>query len=279
MPITLRTRDLPALPIEADILRPDVLCALSHEEIRRQAIWVGNAPAQLDSLFEVSGDGSDGRLILEGDLSRVDRIGCAMAAGALVVRGDAGAHLGAMMGGGTIEVFGHAADWAGAELRGGLLHIHGWAGQSLGAAYPGSRRGMRGGTILVEGSAGNDVGLAMRRGLIAIRGAAGDGLGRAMIAGSIFTFGPVGLRAGAGMKRGTLALLGIDPAHELELLPTFEPSGTARPPFVAIYLRQLEAWGFAVPASAYSGTLARYNGDRIEGGQGEILVWRQSPGE
>jgi formylmethanofuran dehydrogenase subunit C len=109
--------------------------------------------------------------------------------------------------------------------------------------------------------------------LIAISGRAGDGLGRAMIAGSVFAFGSVGLRPGAGMKRGTLALFG---AAAPELLPSFLPSGRYRPPFATLYLRQLGAWGFPVPDPAFSGTFERYNGDRVEAGQGEVLLWTPS---
>lgn len=275
MPIILRTKNLPAFAIEAEVIRPETLCAQTLDSIRRQEVWVGNGRVPLGELFDVSGEGGDGQLIVEGDLARVERIGFGMAAGALMVRGDVGAHLGATMSGGTIDIHGSAGDYAGAELSGGLLRIHGSAGHSLGAAYPGSRRGMRGGAILVDGAAGDDAGLAMRRGLIAILGTSGEGLGRALIAGSIFAFGPVGLRAGAGMKRGTLALFGLDTPHDPPLLPTFEPSGRSRPPFVSIYLRQLASLGFAVPSVAYTGVFERYNGDRIEGGHGEILVWQK----
>ena len=128
---------------------------------------------------------------------------------------------------------------------------------------------MRGGVILVDGDVGLDVGLAMRRGLTAVGGRLGRGAGRGMVAGSIFGFGPVDRAAGSGMKRGTLAFLGLD---EPELLPTFEPSGHLRPHFLTIYLRELRALGFPVPEAAFSSPIRRYNGDRVVGGIGEVLV-------
>ncbi len=132
---------------------------------------------------------------------------------------------------------------------------------------------MRDGLILVEGDIGDDAGLAMRRGLIAVSGRSGDDLGRAMIAGSIFAFGPIGGRVGAGMRRGTIALFGVPDPADPGLLPTFAASGRYRPPVLTVFLKRLSEWGFPVPAPAFSGTFARYNGDLVEHGQGEILVW------
>jgi formylmethanofuran dehydrogenase subunit C len=269
MPLRLLWNGSTTLPVEAEGLRPDALAALAPAEVARLRLPVGNATAELGELFRVEGDGADGLLVVEGDLRHVRRLGSALASGTLAVRGDAGSHLGAGMTGGTIEVVGSVGDWAGAELRGGLLRIRGRAGDHLGAALPGSRLGMRDGVILVEGQIGADAGRTMRRGLIAVAGRAGDGLGRAMIAGSVFAFGPIGRRAGAGMKRGTLALFDADTP---ELLPSFLPSGRYRPPFVTLYLRRLRAWGFPVPDAVFSGTFERYNGDRVEGGQGEVLI-------
>ena len=70
------------------------------------------------------------------------------------------------------------------------------------------------------------------------------------------------------MKRGTLALFGPSP----RLLPTFAASGRDRPPFLTVYLRKLREWGVPVPDPAFSGPVLRYNGDRAERGQGEILL-------
>lgn len=272
MSLSLRWRETTSLPVEAEGIRPEAFLGCPAAEAARRPILVGNARVELGEIFAVEGSAEDGHLVLEGDLRQVARIGQGMGSGRLTIRGDAGAELGARMTGGTIEVEGSAADWAAAEMRGGMLRIRGDAGHWLGAAYPGSRAGMRDGVILVDGSVGDHAGLAMRRGLIAIAGSTGYGPGRAMIAGSIFAYGPVGRHPGAGMKRGTLALFGVADRREPGLLPTFAPSGPARPPFLALYQRQLRAWSFPVPDRAFAAPWDRYNGDRAEGGQGEIWV-------
>ena len=106
---------------------------------------------------------------------------------------------------------------------------------------------MRDGVILVDGSTGDDAGLQMRRGLIAIRGDTGGGLGRSMIAGTAIVLGSVGRRIGAGMKRGTLVMPLLPGPPEAHLLPTFSLAGRFELPFLTVYFRQLEAWGFSVP--------------------------------
>jgi formylmethanofuran dehydrogenase subunit C len=234
---------------------------------------LGNTSVEVGELFDVDGDIADGHLILEGDLRPVRGIGAGNSSGRIAVRGDVGPRAGVGMSGGELTIEGSAGPWAGAEMAGGILRIAGDAGHGLGSALPGSQRGMTEGVILVGGTAGDDVGLAMRRGMIAVGGGVGVGAGRWMIAGSLFCFGPAGSLAGMGMKRGTIALFGQpDPSHP-GILPTFSGSGRDRPPFLTIYLRQLESWGFDVPAAVLSGQVARYNGDRADRGQGEILVW------
>ncbi len=272
MPLTLSWLGSTTLPIEADGLRPEDLAPLSAAEVSARTVPIGNASIELGELFRVEGDGSDGQLILEGDLQHVRRLGAGMTSGRLTIRGNVGPHLGAEMLGGSIDLIGSAGPWAGAEMAGGTLRIQGSAEEYLGSASPGSRRGMRDGMILVEGSVGQDAGLAMRRGLIAINGPTGDGLGRHMIAGSIFAFGPVGRYPGAGMKRGTIALFGTDKA-DAPILPTFRLGVRYRPPFLTIYLRALAEQGFPVPPSAFNGLCDKFNGDSLAKGQGEILLW------
>ena len=271
MPLTLTWNGPIGRGVDGDDLRPETLAAPSSVVARIQ-VPAGNAPVELGELFRIEGDGGDGHLIFEGDLRPVRGLAGGMGSGRVEIRGDAGHRLGVGMSGGSIEVSGSAGRWAGGEMRGGRLVIRGDAGDLLGASLPGSRLGMRGGIILVGGRAGDDVGLALRRGLIAVRGGLGDGAGRGMIAGSIFGFGPVGRGAGSGMKRGTIALFGHPEGSGFEPSPTFEPSGHFRPHFLTIYLDELRAQGFEVPEMAASASIRRYNGDRLEGGRGEILV-------
>ena len=268
MPLTLTWKGPIGRAVDGDDLRPETLVGPSAD-VMRLRVPAGNSTVELGELFRVEGDGGDGTLVFEGDLQPVRGLASRMASGRVIVRGDVGPRLGSRMSGGSIMVEGSAGDRAGSEMRGGLLRIRGDSGNLLGSALPGSRLGMRGGIILVHGRAGVDAGLAIRRGLIAVGGELGEGAGREMVAGSIFGFGPVGRGSGSGMKRGTLALFG---ASDFEPSPSFEPSGTFRPHVLNIYLDQLRGLGFEVPASAFAGLIRRYNGDRINGGRGEILV-------
>jgi formylmethanofuran dehydrogenase subunit C len=276
MPLVLTWNDATRLPVEADGLRPEVLAGLSVLDVSRLRLPLGNTSVEVGELFHVEGTTADGHLIMEGDLRCVRAVGAGMRAGAITVRGDVGARVGLGMSGGWLVVEGSAGAWAGAEMAGGLLQIVGDAGSGLGSALPGSRRGMTEGVILVGGSAGDDVGVAMRRGFIAVRGRVGQGAGRWMIAGSLFAFGAVGPMLGLGMRRGTIALFG-QTAETSVVLPTFVRSGRDRPPVLTIYLRHLVGWGFDVPAAVFSGRLTRYNGDRADRGQGEVLVWGETP--
>ena len=271
MPLTLTWKGPIGRPVDGEGLRPDTLGGPSAE-VARLLVPAGNSTVELGELFRVEGDGGDGHLIFEGDLRPVRGLAGGMASGRVEVRGDAGPRLGSGMLGGSIEVVGSAGVWAGIEMRGGLLRIRGNAGDLLGSALPGSRLGMRDGVILVDGDAGDDVGLSLRRGLIVVGGRLGEGAGRGMIAGSIFGFGPVGRGAGSGMRRGTLALFGVEDPGEFEPSPTFEPSGTLRPHVLSLYLARVRAMGFAVPEAAFTAPIRRYNGDRLEGGKGEVLL-------
>lgn len=272
MPLTMRWRSSTRLPVEAPILRPDALSELSTAEVAMLRVQVGNTQKALGDLFDISGDGSDGVVRLEGDLRTVSRIGQRMTSGELHIDGDVGHHLGARMTGGLIELRGGAMSYCGAEMRGGRISISGNAGDNLGSAYPGSRLGMRGGVILVRGAAGADVGLSMRRGLIAVAGDVGATPGRSMIAGSVFAFAKVDIAPGLGMKRGSIVLLAPGQDIDSLIMPTFAESGTTRYPFVNIYLKQLASWGFPVGIATLNSTFARYNGDLASSGQGEILV-------
>ncbi len=269
MPIILAWKRATTLPVEADTLRPDALKGLSAGDASRLRMLVGNEWVEVGDLFEIEGDASDEIIHISGDLRCLKRLGMGMISGSMHIHGDVGEHLGRGMTGGTILVHGSAGDGAGMAMKGGWIHIRGDAGHRLGAAEPGRHIGMRDGVILVHGSIGDDAGSLMRRGLIAVSGTVGVNAGRGMIAGSIFAFGPVGIGLGLGMKRGTLAVFG---GNSPPIGPSFAPGGRDCPPFVTIYLKQLRGWEFPVPESAFAGTFSRYNGDRIEGGQGEILV-------
>ncbi len=268
MTLKLTYTEQTSVPVEIEGITPDVVRQLSLADIEKLEIYHGNVKLPLAEMFQVSGDPSDSRMELEGDLSGVHWIGAGMIDGEIQVQGSAGRHVGAEMRGGRIDVAGDAGGWVGAEMRKGLVHVRGNGGHLVGSAYRGSIRGMTGGTILIEGDAGNEVGLTMRRGMIAVGGKCGDVPGFNMIAGSIFIFGECGIRPGAGMRRGTIGLFGESP----ELLPTFKRGATADPVFLKMAFRELRDLGFAAVGDIPSSEVVINHGDLLEGGRGEILT-------
>jgi formylmethanofuran dehydrogenase subunit C len=269
---TFTLKERPHVPLEAEVLTPDVIAPLTHDEVCALPVVLGKRQYRVDDFFAVDGPGSD-ELEIRGDAGRVKWIGRGMTRGRVTIAGNAGMHLGAYMKGGTIEVTGNASDWVGAEMSEGLIHVRGNAGGQIGAAYRGSTSGMRGGTILVEGSAGMEVGMRMRRGLIAVKGPVRDFAGLQMKAGSIFLLGGAEVRTGAWMVRGTIVSL-----KDLPLLPTFAYACTYQPPFLRLYARRLRALGFGLPPEVEAGAFRRYTGDAAVPGKGEILLWQPPAG-
>jgi formylmethanofuran dehydrogenase subunit C len=269
MALTLTLREEPVVPLDADVLCPDRLAGASRGEIETLPVWHGNERTRVAEFFAVSGSGDDVRL--EGDLSRVKRVGAGMTAGRLTVAGDVGMHAGAGMRGGELLVEGDAGDWAGAGMRGGTLVVRGSAGSRLGGVYPGERAGMRGGEIVVHGDAGQQTGAGVRRGLIAVAGRVGDAAGLRMLAGTIVALGGLGPRAGAGMRRGSIVTMA--PATPLA---TFVFSCVYRPPFLRLYLRRLRALGLAVSDEQLGGRYVRWCGDGLELRRGEILILEEA---
>jgi formylmethanofuran dehydrogenase subunit C len=267
MPLTLRLREPPAVPLETEGLSPGRLAGLRRGEIEALPVWHGNERARLADFFAVSGNG-DEELRVEGDLRRVKLLGAGMAGGRLTVAGDAGMHTGADMLGGELVVEGDVGDFAGTGMRAGRLVVQGSAGHQLGGAHPGERSGMRGGEIIVHGNAGDQAGAGLRRGLIAVAGRVGDDAGLRMLAGTIVALGGLGARPGAAMRRGTLVAM----SRPL-LLPTFAFACSYRPPFLRLYLRHLRTLGLPLSDEQIDGRYARWSGDGLELRRGEILIY------
>jgi formylmethanofuran dehydrogenase subunit C len=265
---TFTLKERPTVPLEAEVLTPDVIAPLDNAAVRGLPVFLGKRQYRLEDLFEVEGAGSDD-LEVRGDIGRVKWIGRGMTRGRITVQGNAGMHLGAFMKGGTIEVGGDASDWVGAEMTGGLIRIAGNAGGQIGAAYRGSLAGMKGGTILVGGSAGMEIGMRMRRGVIAVRGTVRDFAGLQMKGGTIVLMGGAEIRTGAWMVRGTIICL-----TPVRLLPTFSYACAYNPTFLRLYAKSLQAQGFSIPFDEQAGSYHRYTGDTSVPGKGEILVWR-----
>ena len=114
---------------------PSALAALSAAEVERLPIGHGNALVPLAEFFQVEAR-SDDTLVLEGDLSRFDRIGWQMDGGTLIVDGAAGDYVGAGMRGGEITVQGNAGALAACEMAGGTLRIDGRSATSPPAPCP-----------------------------------------------------------------------------------------------------------------------------------------------
>jgi formylmethanofuran dehydrogenase subunit C len=265
-PVQLRLKEELKLPLEAEVLAPDVIGVLSRAEIQELPVMLGKRLCRLSDFFEVEGERSR-CLELHGNLSKVKWIGRGMSGGSIAIHGNAGMHLGAAMSGGSIVVHGNTADWLGAEMLGGRIRIHGNAGGQVGAAYRGSRKGMRGGTILIDGNAGLEVAMRMRRGLICIRGCVGDFAGLQMLGGTLLLCGRAGLRSGAWMSRGTIIVL-----EPLQLLPTFVYACTYEPDFLRLITKELSDSGLNDLGQAWNYQVKRYVGDTSGLGKGEILL-------
>lgn len=266
--IQLTLKRQPTVPLEAEVLTPDLLCELPHAEICSSKVYHGKRQLRVDDFFDVEGEKSD-HIKLDGDLSKVRWIGRGASRGSIEVVGHVGMHLGAHMTGGSIDVKGDASDWVGAEMKGGLIRVHGDAGGQIGAGYRGSLLGMRGGTIIVDGTAGLEVGLRMRRGTIVIGGLVRDFAGLQMKGGTIILLAGAEIRTGAWMNRGTIISL-----KTLQLMPTFSYGSNYNPTFINVYARHLASLGIALPCDSDSGSFARYTGDTSVPGKGEIFVWQ-----
>jgi len=268
MTITLRLKQPPSVPLEAEVLSPNAMAELSNSEIRALIVYHGKRQVPLDEFFDVDGERSDD-LVIHGGLKKVRWIGRAMSRGSVTVHGSVGMHLGAYMTGGRIEVHGDASDWMGAEMKNGFIHVHGNAGGQIGAAYRGALAGMKNGTIIVDGSAGLEVGMRMRRGTIVLGGPAKDFTGLQMKGGTIILLSGAEIRTGAWMNRGTIISM-----KPLQMMPTFAYANDFNPTFANVYAKQLKQYGIDLPFAGSEGIYQRYAGDLSVPGKGEILVWQ-----
>jgi formylmethanofuran dehydrogenase subunit C len=221
MVVKLRLRKELRVPVDGKPITPDVFVGKSIEEITQLRLWEGNRKILLSNLFAIEGSTNgnlDGTIIhLEGNLSKINRIGFGMTGGEILIDGDTGMHLGSEMKGGKITVRGNASSWLGASMKGGTIEVRGNAGDYVGAPYRGSDKGMNGGTILIHGNAGTEVGNYMRNGFIQIDGDVKQFVGIHQKKGIIFVGGDAESRAGAFMTGGKIIVRG----HLESLLPTF----------------------------------------------------------
>jgi formylmethanofuran dehydrogenase subunit C len=209
-------------PVIAECISPDLFQGKKASEIGGMKAWEGNKQRKLADLFRIENSNDahppgSFEIAIEGDVSKVRRIGSKMKQGTITIRGNAGMHLGEEMASGKIVVHGNAGAWAGSMMKGGTIEIHGNAGDYLAAPYRGSTKGMHGGRIDIEGNVGNEAGAYMKAGLIRIKGDAGQFVGLRMHDGTIYVQGDCDERPGACMIDGKIIVDG----KLQSILPTF----------------------------------------------------------
>src|SRR5437870_4341789 len=101
--ITLTLKEPPPVPLEAEMISPDVMATLTHDAIRALPVFLGKRQRRMDDCFDVDGEASD-EIEIRGDATKVKWIGRRMTRGRINIVGNAGMHLGAYMKGGAIEV-------------------------------------------------------------------------------------------------------------------------------------------------------------------------------
>jgi formylmethanofuran dehydrogenase subunit C len=248
--VTIKPKNDIKISVEAENISPDKFAGKSEKDIQSLEAYLGNQKTTLGELFSIKVEGTgaaaDTKIVMEGNFSRVKRIGEGMTAGLIMIKGNVDMHLGAKMSGGKITLSGNADSWAGREMKGGELIIEGDARYYLGAGYRGETCGMRGGKITVMGNALDFLGEHMCGGEIIVKGNAGILAGISNNGGKIVIEGKTS-RPGSEMAKGTIIVNGT----VAEMMPVFKLEGTE-----------------AVDGVTYK----KYTGDVIVGGKGVLYV-------
>ena len=220
-------------PLEADVISPDQFTGKTLADIKKLIVYYGNEEKTLGEFFDISGKSgelTDLKIIIEGNLSNVKRIGEKMSAGEIEINGNVGMHVGNRMTGGKMLVNGNADDWAGAMLNGGELEITGDAGHYVGAAYRGFWKGMQNGIIKVHGKVGDEAltwvngSKPANRFPTLICGSAGSFLGIHGHGGTIIVEGNCNRCVGADQVRGTIVVKG----KVSRILPSYKKLGEVK---------------------------------------------------
>lgn len=211
--IKLVLRNKIGITVEAEVIRPDLFAGKTKEEIEKLTVWQGPRELPLSQFFEVDLQGNGGspeetKIVINGDASRIKRIGQGMNSGIIEILGSAGMYTGAEMTGGKILVQGDVGSWSGMEMKGGLLQISGNAGDHVGSAYRGSWRGMTGGQIIIEGDARSQLGGGLAGGSITVQGNVENFCAIRQTGGLLIIKGNAVRGLGAEMSGGTIAIFG-----------------------------------------------------------------------
>ncbi len=248
--VTIRPLRPFEISVEAENITPDKFAPLTLGQIRSLDVWYGNRKRKVADLFKVEGDDGTAKpeevlIRLEGDFTKVKRVGEGMSAGTVEVMGGIGMHAGNGMKGGLLKVQGNADDWLGREMRGGKIVVSGNAGNYAGSGYRGEKCGMRGGEIEIGGAAGVYLGEHMCGGSIRVAGDVGDFPGAVNQGGTIFIGGMTYL-PGAEMTKGTITVKG-----KATVLPSYQKMEVV-----------------SIDGTEYQ----KYMGDLVENGKGELFV-------
>ena len=209
-------------PIYAECINPDIFKGKTKDEIAGLEVHEGNKTKKLGELFKIEESPAESPdITIEGNVSKVRRIGIGMKNGEIVINGNVGMHLGEKMGGGKITVNGNADGWAGSSMKKGTIEIHGNASDYLASPYRGSTEGMKGGLIVVDGDVGSDSAMYLKGGTVKIKGTTGPFLGFHMEKGIILAEKGAGTRLGANMVGGKIIVSGKAEG----LMPTFSIEG------------------------------------------------------
>ncbi|HIE31815.1 MAG TPA: formylmethanofuran dehydrogenase subunit C [Methanosarcinales archaeon] len=223
--VTLTPKRNLSISVEAENITPDTFAGKSAGEIGAITAWEGNTQITLADIFDIavdgSGDAAETKIVIDGDVPRVKRIGEAMTAGEIVVAGDCDMHCGALMSGGTITVEGNADGWVGREMKGGEIVVKGNAAYYAGGGYRGETCGMTGGKLVIEGDALDYLGEHLCGGEIIVKGNVRLLAGVLNRGGTITIEGDTALPGGE-MKKGTIFVKG----KVLEMLPSYRDEGT-----------------------------------------------------
>ncbi len=223
--LILKLKEKPDLCLEVEGILPNVIANKSLEEIENLPIQYGNRKVKLSEFFDIYSEKSEiPRIVFDGDMSRVKRIGWRLDEGEIVVKGNAGMYLGAFMSGGRIVVEGDVGHFSALNMNGGVIEIEGNAGDYLCASYRGEWRGMSGGTVIVKGNVGKELGSYMRGGKIVVEGSADEFAGVCM-RGGLVVINRAKARLGAGMIGGAIVVNEVE-----ELLPGFFEEGEEENP-------------------------------------------------
>ena len=231
--IKLKLKLEPTFPLEAESISTDKFAGKTETQIKNLIVYHGNEEKSIGNFFDVKGKGeevNDIKIIIEGNLSKVKRIGEKMTGGEIIINSDVGMHVGNQMTGGKIIVNGNADDWAGAMLNGGELEVTGDAGHYVGAAYRGFWKGMQNGTIKVHGKVGDEAltwvngSKPAKRFPTLICGSAGSFLGIHGHGGTIIVEGDCNRCIGADQVRGTIVVKG----KVSRILPSYKRIGEVK---------------------------------------------------